>query len=108
MIWLTALAFSNEANMIALKTIVSLFVIHGLASIHLPTSALFLPKEGAEMIKTSIRRQIESEQRKVTPDSNLTPETNKTLQKLMSRRDSLRNQNREAIKKSLLLHFERE
>jgi hypothetical protein len=33
-----------------------------------PTSALFLPKEGAEMIKTSIRRQIESEQRKVTPE----------------------------------------
>ncbi|KAJ5252865.1 hypothetical protein N7489_003275 [Penicillium chrysogenum] len=108
MIWLAALAFSDEANMIALETIVSLFVIRDLASIHLPTSALFLPKEGAEMIKTSIRRQIESEQRKVTPESKLAPETNETFQQLMSRRDRLRNQKREALKKSLLLHFERE
>ena len=108
MIWLAALAFSDEANMIALETIASLFVIPDLASIHPPTSAFFLPKEGAEMIQTSIRRQIESEQRGVTPESNLAPETNETYQKLISRRDRLRNQNRGAVLKSLLLHFERE
>ncbi|KAJ5117788.1 hypothetical protein N7448_011420 [Penicillium atrosanguineum] len=108
MIWLAALAFSNDANMIALETITSLFVIPDLASVHPPTRELFLPIEGAKMIKSSIRCQIESEQRKITPESNLMPEINETYQKLMSRRDGLRNKNRASKLENLMLHFERE
>ncbi|OQD78015.1 hypothetical protein PENANT_c098G01996 [Penicillium antarcticum] len=108
MIWLAALAFSKEANMIALETIVSLFLVPELASIHLPTSALFLPTEGTEMINNAIRREIESEQRKVTPESRLAPEANETISNLMSRRDRLRNKNRGSMMENLLLHFQRE
>ncbi|KAJ6005943.1 hypothetical protein N7451_003887 [Penicillium sp. IBT 35674x] len=108
MIWLSVLAFSKEPDMIALETIASIFVIPGLGSVNPPPRELFLPIEGSEIRQPQIRRRIESEQRVVTPESNLVPEKNETHNMFKSRRNRLRKLNRESVLDSMLVHFRNE
>lgn len=106
MIWLATLAFSNEADMAALETIVSFFVIPELTATHLPLREIFFPMEGADIITTAVQDQIVSEQLHVTPESNLKPNKDENFQKFKSRRARLRSKNRASILEDMLHHFE--
>ncbi|KAJ5527297.1 hypothetical protein N7513_011456 [Penicillium frequentans] len=105
MSWLSVLAFSKKSDMIALETIASIFVDSGLNLINPPSRELYLPAEGFVVSESDIRHRIESEQRHVTPESELAPVKYETYYGLTLRRNRLQRQNRELVMESLLLHF---
>ena len=108
MMWLSTIAFSKNADMIVLETIVSILLIPALTSMLPPSRELFLPMEGFELHLPAIRNRIESARRNITPESNLGPEKNETYQIFISRKDRLRNRNQALIFESMLLHFKTE
>lgn len=104
--WLVTVAFSSDADMAALETIISFFVTPELNSTHPPTSELFLPMQGADFISTAIRHEILSEQLHVTPESNLKPNKDENAQIFKSRKARLRSKNRKAALEDMLHHLE--
>ncbi|KAJ9492030.1 hypothetical protein VN97_g1201 [Penicillium thymicola] len=107
-IWLSTIAYSAQADMIVLETIVSLYLNPELLCEYTTIRGHFQPAEGFEWDRKTIQTLIHSAQLFSTPEDALEPLAHETYDRFQSRTKELRKQNRVLACKTALVHFSHE
>ncbi|KAF9894652.1 hypothetical protein FE257_006540 [Aspergillus nanangensis] len=94
MIWLSTLAFSKKVPIIVLQILAAIYVIPNMASLTVPSQALFQPHDGYEVKVDELKSGIHSALRTHTPESDLSPNPGETYNKFQSRIKTLRKKNK--------------
>ncbi|KAF7592481.1 hypothetical protein BBP40_000216 [Aspergillus hancockii] len=95
MVWLATLAFSDSSNMVVLEILASLYVIPEMADLTLPSRGPFQLWHGYEVDEAILGSRIrQSAVLSHTPESNLHPLPNETLQAFQARKRRIAKQNR--------------
>ncbi|KAL3412906.1 hypothetical protein V8F44DRAFT_645694 [Aspergillus fumigatus] len=95
MVWLATLAFSDSSNMFVLEILASLYVIPEMAELTLPSRGPFQLWHGYEVDEAILGSRIrQSAVLSHTPESNLHPLPNETLQVFQARKRRIAKQNR--------------